>query len=87
MYRMQYGDDQVDQYLKGNHHKLKDKEIAIVDKLNKEGLIQKKFNWIFFTNGDSKSPEYAGLYSAVIGSVLTLIITILQQFHLFYLVY
>jgi phosphate transport system permease protein len=73
-------DDQVDQYLKGNNHKLKDKEVAIVDKLKDEGLVQKRFNWIFFTNGDSKSPEYAGIYSAVIGSVLTLIITMAAAF-------
>ena len=68
-------DDQVDQYLKGNHHKLKDKEIEIVDRLNSQGLIEKKFNTIFFTNGDSKSPEYAGLFSAIVGSILTLLIT------------
>ncbi|MDZ7817788.1 MAG: hypothetical protein U5K55_03810 [Aliarcobacter sp.] len=28
-----------------------------------------------FLNGDSKIPEYAGFYSAMVGSVLTLIIT------------
>ena len=73
-------DDQVDQYLKGNHHKLKDKEIEIVDRLNSQGLIEKKFNTIFFTNGDSKSPEYAGLFSAIIGSILTLLITMAVAF-------
>lgn len=73
-------DDQVDQYLKGHNHKLKEEEIALVDELNAQGLIQKKFNTIFFTNGDSKIPEYAGLYSAIIGSILTLIITMLVAF-------
>ena len=73
-------DDQVDQYLKGNHHKLKDKEIEIVDRLNSQGLIEKKFNTIFFTNGDSKSPEYAGLFSAIAGSILTLLITMAVAF-------
>ena len=73
-------DDQVDQYLKGNNHKLKEDEIALVDELNSKGLIEKKFNTIFFTNGDSKIPEYAGLYSAIIGSILTLIITMLVAF-------
>ena len=73
-------DDQVDQYLKGNHHKLKDKEIEIVDRLNSQGLIEKRFNTIFFTNGDSKSPEYAGLFSAIVGSILTLIITMAVAF-------
>ncbi|MCB9096604.1 MAG: phosphate ABC transporter permease PstA [Aliarcobacter sp.] len=73
-------DDQVDQYLKGHHYKLKDKEIAFIEELNAQGLIERKFNSIFFTNGDSKIPEYAGLYSAVIGSILTLVITMAVAF-------
>ena len=73
-------DDQVDQYLKGHYNKLKDKNVALVDELYAQGLIEKKFNTVFFTNGDSKIPEYAGLYSAMIGSVLTLIITMIVAF-------
>lgn len=73
-------DDQVDQYLKNHNYKLKDKDIALVDELYQKGLIEKKFNHLFFTNGDSKIPEYAGLFSAVIGSVLTLIITMAVAF-------
>ncbi len=73
-------DDQVDQYLKGHHHKLKEEEIALVEELKAQGLIEKKFNAIFFTNGDSKIPEYAGMYSAIIGSILTLIITMAVAF-------
>ena len=71
---------QVDQYLKGHHYKLKDNEIAFIDELNEKGLIEKKFNAIFFANGDSKIPEYAGLYSAMIGSILTLVITMAVAF-------
>jgi len=73
-------DDQVDQYLKGHNHKLKENEIAFVDELNAQGLIERKFNTIFFTNGDSKIPEYAGLFSAIVGSILTLIITMVVAF-------
>jgi phosphate transport system permease protein len=73
-------DDQVDQYLKGHYNKLKSKNIALVDELYAQDLIEKKFNTVFFTNGDSKIPEYAGLYSAMIGSVLTLIITMVVAF-------
>jgi phosphate transport system permease protein len=73
-------DDQVDQYLKDHHHKLKDKETTLVDELYAQGIIKNKFNTIFFTNGDSKIPEYAGLYSAMVGSVLTLIITMVVAF-------
>lgn len=73
-------DDQVDQYLKGHHHKLKDNEISFVEDLLSQGLIKNRFNAIFFTKGDSKIPEYAGLYSAIIGSILTLIITMIVAF-------
>ena len=73
-------DDQVDQYLKGHNHKLSDKDVSLVDDLNSQGLFEYRFNKIFFTNGDSKIPEYAGLNSAVMGSVLTLIITMLAAF-------
>ena len=73
-------DDQVDQYLKDQNYKLKDKEIAFVDELYSKGLIEKKFNSVFFTNGDSKIPEYAGIFSSVIGSILTLIITMTVAF-------
>ena len=73
-------DDQVDQYLKGHHYKLKRKDRLLVDELKEEKRIEQKFNSIFFTNGDSKIPEYAGLYSAVIGSVLTLIVTMVVAF-------
>ena len=73
-------DDQVDQYLKGHNHNLKEKDIATVEELKAQGLIEKKFNTIFFTHGDSKNPENAGLFSAMIGSVLTLIITMIVAF-------
>ena len=71
---------QVDQYLKNHNNSLKDKNKEFVDELVKQGLIEKKFNAIFFTNGDSKIPEYAGIFSAIVGSILTLTITMLFAF-------
>ena len=73
-------DDQVDQYLKGHHHNLKNKEIKLIEDLKANGFIQFQFNKIFFTQGDSKIPEYAGLYSAMVGSILTLLITMIVAF-------
>ena len=73
-------DDQVDQYLKEHYYKLKRKDRALVDELKANGDAELKFNEIFFKNGDSKTPEYAGLNSAIIGSILTLIITMLFAF-------
>jgi phosphate transport system permease protein len=73
-------DDQVDQYLKNHHYKLKRKDRALVDDMKASGLVEQRFNTIFFTRGDSKIPEYAGLFSAMVGSILTLIITMLVSF-------
>ncbi|RXJ76697.1 phosphate ABC transporter, permease protein PstA [Arcobacter sp. F155] len=73
-------DDQVDQYLKGHYYKLKRKDRALIDDMKANGDVELKFNKIFFTNGDSKTPEFAGLNSAIIGSILTLIIAMLVAF-------
>lgn len=73
-------DDQVDQYLKGHYYKLKRKDRALIDDMKAFGNIELRFNKIFFTNGDSKTPEYAGLKSAMVGSILTLLITMLFAF-------
>ncbi len=73
-------DDQVDQYLKGYNNRLKSKDKKLVDALKENGRVKSKFNTIFFTQGDSKHPEYAGLFSAAIGTILTLIITIVIAF-------
>jgi phosphate transport system permease protein len=75
-------DDQVDQYLKGHHTSLKPKQLKIIDELKSRDAIRLQWNWIFFTHGDSKLPENAGIYSALIGSVLTLAVTMLFAFPL-----
>ena len=73
-------DDQVDQYLKGHYYKLKRKDRALIDDMKADGKVELRFNEIFFKNGDSKTPEFAGLNSAIIGSILTLIITMAVAF-------
>lgn len=73
-------DDQVDQYIKGHYYKLKSKDKSLLDQMKINGDVKQKFNEIFFKNGDSKIPEFAGLNSAVIGSILTLIITMAFAF-------
>lgn len=73
-------DDQVDQYIKGHYYKLQRKDRALIDDMKAYGNVELRFNKIFFKNGDSKIPEFAGLNSAVVGSVLTLIITMLFAF-------
>jgi len=75
-------DDQVDQYLKHNSNKLKSKQKKIIDKMFLEKKIKTSFNVIFFINGDSKNPEQAGLFSATVGTILTMIITLIVAFPL-----
>jgi len=73
-------DDQVDQYIKGHSSKLNAKEQAIINKLQTKGKVTLRFNILFFTNGDSKMPEYAGFLSAIKGTVLTILVTMLVSF-------
>jgi phosphate transport system permease protein len=53
-----------------------DQTIAILEKLKSEGKIESSFNTLFFTAGDSREPEQAGIRGAIVGSALTLLITL-----------
>lgn len=77
-------DDDVDMFAKGQidragaegNRRLKDYQIAWLDKLQAEGRLEKRFNTVFFTAGDSREPELAGIRGAVMGSFLTLLVTL-----------
>lgn len=77
-------DDEVDMFIKGyisrdvpeDNRRLKDKQIDWIDQLQAAGRLEEKFNLTFFTAGDSREPELAGIHGAVTGSVFTLIITL-----------
>ena len=75
-------DDQVDQYLKGHHHNLKEKQIKAIEDLKSKGMVELQWNNVFFSNGDSKIPENAGILSAMVGSILTLLVTMFIAFPL-----
>lgn len=60
--------------------KVSDKQIAWFDHLAALGLVEKKFNTGFFTTADSREPEQAGILGAVVGSLLTLIVTLVLSF-------
>jgi len=71
-------DSRVDQYIKQHEgHGLKSKYQHIVDAMQKENRVRQVFNSRFFTTGDSKLPENAGILAAAIGSVFTLLLTML----------
>lgn len=73
-------DDQVDMYMKGNYYKLKSKDLKTLEKLVESGRVEKRFNTIFFTQGDSKTPEFSGILSAMIGTILTLLVAMAFAF-------
>lgn len=73
-------DGQVDQYLKGHYTRLNDDQKAAVDALAEAGRAELKFNTTFFSRGDSKMPELAGIMSAAMGTVMTLLVTLAVAF-------
>lgn len=73
-------DSEVDQYLKGHRHKLNDDQQTTVDALVEQGRAALKFNTNFFTTGDSKMPEASGILSAVMGTVMTMLVTLAIAF-------
>lgn len=60
--------------------KISDREIVWIDGLKEDGLIENRWNTIFFTGGASREPELAGIWGAVVGSALTMLITLLLSF-------
>jgi phosphate transport system permease protein len=80
----------IDQFVKGNisrdvpenERRVKDRQIVWVDELLAQGLIEQRFNEIFFTAGDSRDPELAGIWGAAKGSFFMLIITMALAFPL-----
>ena len=56
--------------------KVTDKEIGFLEILKTKGLVSKAFNWSFFTGGDSREPELAGILGALVGSLMTMFVTL-----------
>ena len=53
-----------------------------IAELQQAGDIELRFNTHFFTRGDSREPEQAGIWGAAMGSLLTLLVTFLLSFPL-----
>ena len=71
---------QVDRRLPEAERNIDDQAIGWVDRLRAEQRVEKHFNARFFTGGDSRDPEQAGVGGAVAGSFLTLVIALLLSF-------
>jgi phosphate transport system permease protein len=82
--------DDFDQLAKGaivatggeETRRVSNRQIAWFERLESRGMIESTFNWTFFTSGDSRSPELAGIRGALIGSLWTMALTLLMAFPL-----
>lgn len=83
-------DDEVDLLVKGvsprdapaDARRLTNAQIAWIDALERDGRLRVAFNRLFLTSGDSREPELAGIYGAMVGSFLTLVVTLALAFPL-----
>lgn len=57
--------------------RINDRQIALADALRDRGLVSAGLNTELFTYADSREPELAGVLGALIGSVLTMFVTML----------
>ena len=81
-------DDDIDMLVKGHidrnapesERRVKNDQIAWVTALEEAGRIEKRFNTTFFTAGDSREPELAGIRGAAVGSFYTLLVTLVLSF-------
>jgi phosphate transport system permease protein len=80
--------DDIDQLVKGKIDRelpedlrvVSDLQLGWLDALTAEDRVERRFNRVFFTAGDSREPEQAGVLGAVVGSFLTLLVTLVLSF-------
>jgi phosphate transport system permease protein len=82
--------DDIDSFAKGHiprdvpelERRVNDRQIGWYDALAAEGRIEKRFNTTLFTAGDSREPEQAGVWGAMVGSFFTMMVTLTLSFPL-----
>ncbi len=81
-------DDDVDSFLRGfikrdtpeKDRRINDKAIGYIDTLNEKGLISLEFSDYLIFGSASRNAEMAGIYGALIGSMLTLAVCLVLSF-------
>jgi phosphate transport system permease protein len=71
---------QVDRAAPEDQRTVDDKVLGWIDRLAYEHRVERRFNTRFFTNGDSREPEQAGVFGAIVGSLFTLAVTLVLSF-------
>lgn len=72
----------ISRHVAEDSRKISDQQIGWFDVLQAEGRVERSINWKFFTSGDSREPELAGILGATMGSFYTLLITFIVAFPL-----
>ncbi len=70
----------IDREAKQSDRRVNDRQLDFIDRLVAENRLEKQFSSTFFTDGDSREPELAGIRGALTGSLLTLLGTFLLSF-------
>ncbi len=81
-------DDEIDMLVKGHidrnvdeaERRVSDRQIAWLEELDGQERVALRFNRGFFTNGDSREPEMAGVLGATLGSAFALLVTLVLSF-------
>ena len=72
----------VDLELPENQRRVTDQQVGWLTELQQAGAVETTFNKQFFTGGDSREPEQAGIWGAVVGSFLSLLVCFALSFPL-----
>jgi phosphate transport system permease protein len=60
--------------------KLSEQQQGWVDELMDKGVVDTSFNDLLFSRGDSREPSNAGILGAIVGSLLTMLVTLAISF-------
>ena len=78
----------VDQFLKGkiniavneDDRPINDKQVTWINFMVEKNMIERKFNINFFSKGDSRNAEEAGILGAIVGSFFVILVAIIVAF-------
>ncbi len=70
----------IDRSLPESDRRIKDNQLMWIDQLVAEGRLEKRFNTVLLTAADSREAEQAGIRGAIMGSLLTMMVTLLLSF-------
>jgi phosphate transport system permease protein len=78
----QFAKGQIDASAKGIETRISEDQAQWFERLRQRGMIESVFNTTLFTAADSRSPELAGIWGALVGSFWTMLVTLVLSFPL-----